>query len=91
MGIKKNIEHLALHSGTMSNPLIKLELYPDAAEEANMKLIPKFSFRRPLSLAQFLFVLFDRSLKASFSTVGTMLGDLCTQISQLFQELDFSM
>lgn len=70
-----------LHSGSTSKLFTRFPIYP--AEEAveNMNTIPMFSLRRPLSLIQFGFVLFGRSLKASiggsFSIVSAFVAILC--------------
>lgn len=54
-----------LHSGRTSNPLIRLDVYPVAADDASINTIPRFSFRNPLSLTQFLCVLLERRLYTS--------------------------
>lgn len=50
-----------VHSGSTRSPLIMLAQYPEVAEADSINPIPRFNFRKPRSLIQFLLVLFCRT------------------------------
>lgn len=63
-----------LHSGNTSKPFIRLPLYPVPADEANMKAIPRFNFRKPRSLSQFGCVRLGTIFNASTGAFGFIEG-----------------
>ena len=75
-----------LHAGSTSKLFTRLPIYPAEEEVENMNIIARFNLRSPLSLIQFEFVLFCRSLNASIGgsfTIASVFVAILSTLSTL--------